>query len=103
MLGRDTCGCLYLTADNGVVFCVSPCDYDGRDDGWSFTFGWRANSKHDAGVPRDLEPVVGNEAHIVFESWGNLIADGYAGREVTQALSRIRNNTNPKKDERHGD
>jgi len=90
MLGRDTCGCIYLVADNDVVFCVSQCDKDGRDDGWSFSFGWRANAKYVAGESRDLEPIVGNAAQIVFESWGRLIADGYDARTLTAAHARIR-------------
>lgn len=88
MLGRDICGCLYLTAGD-VVFCVRPCDGEGRDDAWWFSEGWRGNSTFKLGQPRELEPVTGEPAREIFKSWGSLVCDGYRAREIANALKCV--------------
>lgn len=87
MLGRDSCGCVYLVAGD-AVFCVSACDSEG--DPWVFSYGWRANSQHAAGEPRELEPIEGEKARNVFASWGDLISDGYRGRDLIRSIDSLR-------------
>lgn len=94
MLGRDSCGCVYLTAGKTgtlghTVFCVSACDADRDDDPWSFREGWRGNADYDRGEPRDLEPITGVAAQRVFREWSDLIADGYAARAMARAVSAV--------------
>lgn len=86
MLGRDICGCLYLTAGD-AVFCVRPCDDDA--DAWGFIEGWRGNSTFDRGQTRELEAVTGEPAREIFKAWSALIADGYRAREIAHSLKYI--------------
>lgn len=88
MLGRDSCGCLYVTAGD-VVVCVRACDLERDDHEFGFSEGWRGNSSFEAGQPRPLEPVEGQEARRVLQAWAGLIADGYAMREVETALRLV--------------
>jgi hypothetical protein len=80
MIGRDSCGCLYLKL-NGTIRLVNACDRDRDQDQWSMIEF--EGSREPKG---ELEPVSTERADEILSEWSSLIADGYDMRDVRRAL-----------------
>ena len=89
-LGKDTCGCLYLTSGK-IVFLVQGCDHEHVE--WEFNKGWRVGKEKPTSK---LKPVSDEQATRIFTAWGKLISDGYAARDIAFAMKRI--NSHNRKD-----
>ena len=88
MLGRDTCGCLYLVCGD-VVSLIYPCDHDGHGHQLGISPDcWR---RGDAGTPDErLTALPTDEVRKVLNALGALVADGHAMRDIDQLLVVVR-------------